>query len=57
MSCATNAYSLGAIAPTSVRSRVKLETLANAIALMINIIREAGERRRAAHLIQPDDGQ
>ncbi len=57
MSCATNAYSLGAIAPTSVRSRVKLETLANAIALVINIIREAGERRRAAHLIQPDDGQ
>jgi len=57
MSCAINAYSLGAIAPTSVRSRGKLETLAKAITLMTSVIREAGEMRRAAHLIRPDDGQ
>jgi len=57
MSCATNTYPLGAVAPTSVRSRAKLGTLTKAIVLMTDVIREAGDMRRAGHFIQPDDGQ
>jgi hypothetical protein len=57
MSCATNAYSLGAIAPAQCEVEISWKRLAKTIAFMIDMVRETGERRRAAHLMQPDDGQ
>jgi hypothetical protein len=57
MSYATNTYPPDAVAPTSVWSRVKLGTLNKAVVLIVDIIREVRRMRRAAHFIQPDDGQ